>query len=137
MEMERRPGGDRVGKKVLALFLLYLFAVVVLSASPEWVAWEGPLVIGSLDVQTTDSGFPSRDKKSEGDGLLDLLVIVSAGAILLLTSRRLGLGDVPPRKTAVYGNPPHPTGSMFKPSVSETGDIPLAEENPPGQSDLL
>lgn len=137
--MERRPGDGKVWKKVLALFLLYLFAVVVLSASPEWVAWEGPLVIGSLDVQTTNSGagVPSQDKKEEGDGLLDLLVIFSAGAILLLTSRRLGLGDVPPRKTAVYGSPPQPTGSMIQSSVSETGDIPLAEKNPPKQSDPL
>jgi hypothetical protein len=105
MRMERRPAGGRVGKKVLALFIISLYAVVVLSASQEWVAWEGPLVIGSLDVQTTDSGFPSRDEDPGGNGFFALLGMVSAGAILLLTSRRLGLRDVPPRKTAFPVSP--------------------------------
>ncbi|OGP77700.1 MAG: hypothetical protein A2Z26_01955 [Deltaproteobacteria bacterium RBG_16_66_15] len=57
--MERRRR-DRLlgGKKGVAAPLVALYAVVVFTASPEWVAWQGPLVVGSLDVQTTDSGLP-------------------------------------------------------------------------------
>lgn len=109
--MERRPGDGLLGKKVVAALLVALYAAVVFSASPEWVAWQGPLVVGSLDVQTTDSGFPSpTDDPGGAEGLLWLLAFLSAGAALLLTSRRLGLGEVSsPEDRAERGTPRRPT----------------------------
>ncbi|MGZ8463443.1 MAG: hypothetical protein ACXWWT_11475 [Candidatus Deferrimicrobiaceae bacterium] len=56
--MERRPRDELLGKKGVAALLVALYSTVVFSASPEWVAWQGPLVVGVLDVQTTDSGYP-------------------------------------------------------------------------------
>lgn len=89
--MERRRR-DRLpgGKKGAAALLAAVFTTVVFAASPEWVAWQGPLVVGALDVQTTDSGLPPLGEEPSGaDGLFVLLALVSAVAALLLTWKRL------------------------------------------------
>jgi len=78
------------GKKGVAALLVLLYSYVVLTASPEWIAWQAPLVIGSLDIQTTDSGLPPvGEEPREEDGLFGLLALLSAGAALLLTWKRL------------------------------------------------
>lgn len=87
--MTPTPKG-RCFAKMAAALLATVYGLVVLSATPEWVAWQGPLVIGTLDVQTTDSGFPSPgDDPAEAERLLALLALLSAGAALLLSSKRL------------------------------------------------
>lgn len=55
--MERRRR-DRLlgGKKSVAAPLVALYAVVVFTASPEWVAWQGPLVVGSTDEEHRSPG---------------------------------------------------------------------------------
>jgi len=102
--MERRRR-DRLlsGKMCVAAALVALYAVVVFTASPEWVAWQGPLVVGSLDVQTTDSGLPPLGEEPSGaDELFALIALISAvAAALLLTSNRVWpTEDSPPGERA-------------------------------------
>lgn len=113
----------------VAALLLALYSLVVFSASPEWIAWQGPLVIGSLDVQTTDSGFPPPgDDPAATEGLLGLLAILSAGAALLLTSKRLTF----PRPSAPMreAGPPRAPPPVAAPSDPATGGAPLSPAKP-------
>lgn len=127
--MERRRR-DRLlgGKKGVAAPLVALYAVVVFTASLEWVAWQGPLVVGSLDVQTTDSGLPPLGEEPSGaDGLFALLALISAVAALLLTSNRVWpTEDCPPGERARPS--PCPPPSKAPPGEPDGRGTPVAGE---------
>lgn len=131
MERQRR---DRLlgGKKGVAAPLVALYAVVVFTASPEWVAWQGPLVVGSLDVQTTDSGLPPLGEEPSGaDGLFALLALISAVAALLLTSNRVW-----PTEDSPPGNAPDPVPAHHPPK-HPPGNRTAEEHRSPGRGRMV
>jgi len=72
-------------KAVFAASLLVIFGTVVFSVSPERLAWQGPLVMGTLAMPTPNPAkvvLPER--KAQSDSLFSLMGFMSVAGILVL-----------------------------------------------------
>ncbi len=85
-------------KAVFAAALLVIFGAVVFSVSPERLAWQGPLVMGTLAMPTPNpSMFAVQDRQGQSDSLFSLLGFMSVAGILGLSGKWL-LARPSPRK---------------------------------------
>lgn len=75
-------------KAVFAASLLVIFGTVVLSVSPERLAWQGPLVMGTLAMPTPN---PAKvvllDRQAQSDPMFSFLGFMSVAGILGLSSK--------------------------------------------------
>jgi hypothetical protein len=74
-------------KALFAAVLLTLYAVVVFTASPSWVAWEGTLVVGSLSLPLPPAARLPLAAGQHTDPMISLLGFLSVAALLALTVR--------------------------------------------------
>jgi len=82
--MKRRSGKRRFWEKVVfAASLLVIFGAVVFSISPERLAWQGPLVMGTLALPTPN---PAKvvlpEQRIHADSLFSFLGFMSLVGIL-------------------------------------------------------
>ena len=76
---ERRLKRKLIGAGVLLL----LFAGVVLSVPDERLAWQAPLVMGTLSMPKPNPlKYPNRDLRPNSDSLFSLLGFLSAAGVL-------------------------------------------------------
>lgn len=77
-------------KAIFAAALLVIFGTVVFSVPPERLAWQGPLVMGTLAMPTPN---PARliphELRANSDSLFSLMGFMSVAGILVLTGRKL------------------------------------------------
>lgn len=77
-------------KAVFAASLLVIFGTVVFSVSPERLAWQGPLVMGTLAMPTPN---PARavlhERQVQSDSLFSFLGFMSVAGILMLGGKWL------------------------------------------------
>ncbi|MGA6994150.1 MAG: hypothetical protein WBX50_09655 [Candidatus Deferrimicrobiaceae bacterium] len=70
-------------KAIFAASLLVIFGAVVFSVSPERLAWQGPLVMGTLAMPTPN---PAKvvllERQAQSDSLFSLLGFMSVAGIL-------------------------------------------------------
>ena len=97
--MKNRPRKWKFWEKaVFAASLLVIFGAVVFSVSPEQLAWQGPLVMGTLAMPTPN---PARvvlpERKAQADSLFSFLGFMSVTGILVLGGKRL-FAKAPPQK---------------------------------------
>ena len=75
-------------KAVFAASLLVIFGAVVFSVSPERLAWQGPLVMGTLAMPTPN---PAKvvllEQRAQSDSLLSLMGFLSVAGILALSGQ--------------------------------------------------
>jgi hypothetical protein len=75
-------------KAVFAASLLVIFGAVVFSVSPERLAWQGPLVMGTLAMPTPN---PARvvlhERYAHSDSLYSFLGFISVACILGLAGK--------------------------------------------------
>lgn len=87
--MKSRSGKRRFWEKVVfAASLLVIFGAVVFSISPERLAWQGPLVMGTLAMPTPN---PARvvlhEPYAHSDSLYSFLGFISVASILGLAGK--------------------------------------------------
>ena len=85
--MKNRSGKWRTWEKaVFAASLLVIFGTVVFSVSPERLAWQGPLVMGTLAMPTPN---PAKvillDRLAQSDPMFSFLAFLSVAGILGLS----------------------------------------------------
>jgi len=73
-------------KAVVAASLLVIFGAVVFSVSPERLAWQGPLVMGTLAMPTPN---PAKvvllEQRAQSDSLMSFMGFLSVAGILALS----------------------------------------------------
>lgn len=73
-------------KAVFAASLLVIFGAVVFSVSPERLAWQGPLVMGTLAMPTPNPAMVVRlERRAQSDSLFSFLGFLSVAGILGLS----------------------------------------------------
>ncbi|HSL99479.1 MAG TPA: hypothetical protein VK944_05050 [Candidatus Limnocylindria bacterium] len=92
-------------KAVFAASLLVIFGTVVFSVSPERLAWQGPLVMGTLAMPTPN---PAKvvllEQRAQSDSLISLMGFLSVAGILALSGKWLFVKPSPKkvREKLVY-----------------------------------
>ena len=77
-------------KAIFAAALLVIFGTVVYSVPPERLAWQGPLVMGTLAMpRPNPARIISSDHRGNSDSLFSLMGFLSVTGILVLTGRKL------------------------------------------------
>ncbi|MGB5995403.1 MAG: hypothetical protein WBG20_08310 [Candidatus Deferrimicrobiaceae bacterium] len=77
-------------KAVFAASLLVIFGTVVFSVPAGRLAWQGPLVMGTLAMPTPSVGtFVRTELQSNSDSLFSFMGFLSVAGILVLTGRSL------------------------------------------------
>ena len=77
-------------KAIAAAGLLVIFGAVVFSVPADRLAWQGPLVMGTLAMPTPSVGtFVRTELQSNSDSLFSLMGFLSVAGILVLTGRSL------------------------------------------------
>ena len=77
-------------KAIFAASLLVIFGAVIFSVSPERLAWQGPLVMGTLSMpKPNPSHILLRDPRPNSDSMFSLLGFISVMGILALGGRWL------------------------------------------------
>ena len=75
-------------KAVFAIALLLVFAAVVSSIPDNRLAWQGPLVMGTLSLPKPNPvNLPPRDLRPNSGSMFSLLGFASAVGILVLGGR--------------------------------------------------
>jgi len=75
-------------KAVFAASLLVIFGAVVFSVSPERLAWQGPLVMGTLAMPTPNlAKVVLHERQAQADSLFSFLGFMSVAGILGLSSK--------------------------------------------------
>jgi hypothetical protein len=75
-------------KVIFAIALLLIFSGVVSSIPENRLAWQGPLVMGTLALpKPNPAKLPPRDMRPNSDSMFSLLGFVSAVSILGLGGR--------------------------------------------------
>ena len=70
-------------KAVFAASLLVIFGAVVFSVSPERLAWQGPLIMGTLAMPTPNPAkVILHERYAHSDSLYSFLAFISAAGIL-------------------------------------------------------
>lgn len=70
-------------KAVFAVSLLVIFGTVVFSVPPERLAWQGPLVMGTLAMPAQNpANFVLHERPAHSDSLFSFLGFVSVAGIL-------------------------------------------------------
>jgi hypothetical protein len=87
-------------KAIFAAALLVIFGTVVFSVPSEQLAWQGPLVMGTLSMPAPNPAkLISSESRVNSDSLFSLMGFMSVAGILALTGKRL-LAKSSPVKTA-------------------------------------
>jgi len=92
-------------KAVFAASLLVIFGAVIFSVSPERLAWQGPLVMGTLAMPTPNpANVVLPERQAQSDSLFSLLGFLSVAGILGLSGKWLFAKPSPKkvRKKLVY-----------------------------------
>ncbi len=77
-------------KAIAAAGLLVIFGAVVFSVPADQLAWQGPLVMGTLAMPTPSvETFARTELQANSDSLFSLMGFFSVTGILLLTGKRL------------------------------------------------
>jgi hypothetical protein len=75
-------------KVVFAVSLLFIFGAVVFSVSPERLAWQGPLVMGTLAMPTPHlAKAVLHERQAQSDALFSFLGFMSVAGILGLSMK--------------------------------------------------
>jgi hypothetical protein len=83
---------------IFAIALLLIFSGVVSSIPENRLAWQGPLVMGTLALpKPNPAKLPPRDMRPNSDSMFSLLGFVSAVSILGLGGRWF-FSKPPPKK---------------------------------------
>ena len=73
-------------KAVFAASLLVIFGAVLFSVSPERLAWQGPLVMGTLAMPTPNPAMVVLlERRAQSDSLFSFLGFMSVAGILGLS----------------------------------------------------
>jgi hypothetical protein len=101
-KVDRRPAREENGmnnrsrkwkfreKAIFAAALLVIFGTVVFSVPHERLAWQGPLVMGTLAMPALNpTKLISSESRSSSDSLFSFMGFMSVAGILALTGRRL------------------------------------------------
>jgi len=87
-------------KVIAAAGLLVIFGAVVFSVPADRLAWQGPLVMGTLAMPTPRVGtFVRTELQSSSDSLFSLMGFMSVTGILVLTGRKLIAKPIPGKGT--------------------------------------
>ena len=87
-------------KAIAAAGLLVIFGAVVFSVPADRLAWQGPLVMGTLAMPTPSvNTYVSTEHRSSSDSLFSLMGFMSVAGILVLTGRRLTAKPFPEKGT--------------------------------------
>ena len=95
-------------KLIGAAALVILFAAVVLSVPDNRLAWQGPLVMGTLAMPTPNPAkFPPRDVRPNSDSMFSLLGFISVVGVLGLAGKWF-LTKPSPKKVKIADKVVHP-----------------------------
>ena len=87
-------------KAIAAAGLLVIFGTVLFAVPADRLAWQGPLVMGTLAMPTPSVGTYVRSElQGHSDSLFSLMGFMSVAGILVLTGRTL-LAKSSPGKVA-------------------------------------
>jgi hypothetical protein len=90
-------------KVIFAIALLLIFSGVVISMPENRLAWQGPLVMGTLALpKPNPAKLPPRDMRPNSDSAFSFLGFVSAVGILALGGRWF-FAKPPPKKMVEKG----------------------------------
>jgi hypothetical protein len=87
-------------KAIFAAALLVIFGTVVFSVPSERLAWQGPLVMGTLAMPDINPArLISSEPRVNSDSLFSLMGLLSVAGILALTGRKLLIKPSPLEET--------------------------------------
>ncbi len=87
-------------KAIFAAALLVIFGTVVFSVPSERLAWQGPLVMGTLAMPALNPArLISTESRVISDSLFSLMGFMSVAGILALTGRKLLVKSSPMKAT--------------------------------------
>jgi hypothetical protein len=87
-------------KAIFAAALLVIFGTVVFSVPSERLAWQGPLVMGTLAMPTPNpANVISSEPLVNSDSLFSLMGFLSVAGILVLTGKKLLVKSSPLKPT--------------------------------------